>query len=62
MDIATVFPERHDNLRGWTRPLGELPDAEWRPRPHGVNSIAWLVWHVARVQARTARHGWTVSD
>jgi hypothetical protein len=25
-------------------------DAQWRARPHGLNSIAWLVWHVARCE------------
>jgi hypothetical protein len=50
VDIATLFLERHDNLRTWMRPLAEAPDAHWRARPHGVNSIAWLVWHMARVE------------
>src|SRR5438552_7589281 len=50
MQVATLFLERHDNLRGWMRPLAEAPDGHWRTRPHGVNSIAWLVWHMARVE------------
>jgi hypothetical protein len=50
VDIATVFLERHDTLRGWMRRLAAAPVEEWRPRPHGVNSLAWLVWHMARVE------------
>jgi hypothetical protein len=28
--------------------LNGLSDEQTRARPHGVNSIAWLIWHVAR--------------
>ena len=30
--------------------LADLSDAQLRARPHGLNSIAWLLWHVARVE------------
>ena len=50
MDIATLFLERHDNLRGWMSPLADAPDGDWRARPHGVNPIGWLVWHMARCE------------
>jgi hypothetical protein len=32
------------------RPLAELPDERWRRRPHGLNPVAWLVWHMARCE------------
>ena len=32
------------------RLLTGLTDAQLRVRPHGLNSIAWLFWHVARVE------------
>ncbi len=30
--------------------LTDLDDRQIRARPHGMNSIAWLLWHVARVE------------
>jgi hypothetical protein len=30
--------------------LHGLGDAQMRLRPHGLNSIAWLVWHMARCE------------
>ncbi len=30
--------------------LQGLTDAQFRVRPHGLNSIAWILWHVARVE------------
>lgn len=31
--------------------LGKLPEAQVRGRPHpGVNTVAWLLWHTARVE------------
>jgi Protein of unknown function (DUF664) len=30
--------------------LQRLSDAQLRLRPHGLNSIAWLVWHMARCE------------
>jgi hypothetical protein len=50
VNLATLFLERHDTLQGWMAPLAELPDVAWRTRPHGLNPIAWLVWHTARCE------------
>jgi hypothetical protein len=53
MDLADFFLERHAQLHG---PMtdGELLDGmtdyELRARPHGANSIVWLLWHVARCE------------
>jgi hypothetical protein len=30
--------------------LNRLSEAQMRRRPHGLNSIAWLVWHMARCE------------
>ncbi|MCA8959440.1 MAG: DUF664 domain-containing protein [Planctomycetes bacterium] len=30
--------------------LDGLDDTQLRTRPHGLNSIAWLLWHLARVE------------
>ena len=30
--------------------LDALSDEQIRARPHGLNSIAWLLWHGARVE------------
>jgi len=30
--------------------LADLDDAQWRAQPHGLNSIAWTFWHLARVE------------
>ncbi len=32
------------------QPLHEMPDDQLRRRPHGLNSIAWLIWHIARLE------------
>lgn len=50
MDIPRLFFERYDVLRDWLRGLTDDPAEQWRARPHGLNSIAWLVWHMARVE------------
>src|SRR5262249_28044047 len=31
-------------------PLPDQPEEHWRTRPGGLNSIAWLVWHMARAE------------
>ena len=31
-------------------PFQDLTDAQLRLRPHGLNSIAWLIWHIARCE------------
>jgi hypothetical protein len=27
-----------------------LTDEQWRLRPHGLNSLAWIIWHIARFE------------
>ncbi len=50
MDFVKLFLRRYDWL--WARRLEatDLPDEQWRARPGGVNSLAWLVWHTARAE------------
>ncbi|MCL4861833.1 MAG: DinB family protein [Caldilineaceae bacterium] len=53
MDLPQLFLQRHDVLYDFW--LGELwqavPEALMRQRPHPrVNSIAWNLWHLARVE------------
>ena len=30
--------------------LGDLSGEDWRARPRGLHSLAWLLWHVAQVE------------
>ena len=51
MDILQAFSERHVALQGRQLPsiLDALTDDHIRSHPDtAVNSIAWLLWHVAR--------------
>ena len=51
MDSLALFKARHAELRpAFERAiLTGLSAEHWRARPHpAANSIAWLVWHVAR--------------
>ena len=51
MDILQAFLERHVALQGRQLPsiLDALTDDQIQSRPDAaVNSIAWLLWHVAR--------------
>lgn len=53
MDIQQLFLQRYDVLYGfWLGDLWELvPEALMRARPHErVNSIAWNLWHLTRVE------------
>ena len=52
MNAAQFFLLRYEPLHGMMtdRLLAELTDAQLRARPHGQNSIAWLLWHVARAE------------
>jgi hypothetical protein len=52
MDAAQFFLLRHEPLHGMMtdRLLAELTDDHLRARPQGQNSIAWLLWHVARAE------------
>jgi hypothetical protein len=53
MDFPQLFLQRHDVLHDyfleayWTT----VPEGLMRKRPHpGVNSIAWILWHLTRVE------------
>jgi hypothetical protein len=60
MDALEFFLPQHARLHGadlgeprsvWDRMLEGLSDEQIRLRPaRGVNSIAWIVWHTARVE------------
>jgi hypothetical protein len=52
MDAAQFFLLRYEPVHGMMtdRLLAELTDAQLRTRPNGQNSIAWLLWHVARAE------------
>ena len=52
MNAAQFFLLRYEPLHGMMtdRVLAELTNAQLRARPHGQNSIAWLLWHVARAE------------
>jgi hypothetical protein len=52
MDAAQFFLLRYEPLHGMMtdRLLAELTEAQLRARPGGQNSIAWLLWHVARAE------------
>jgi hypothetical protein len=52
MDALRLFMLRYDVVHGRfvSDLFAGLTDAQLRQRPHGVNSVVWLVWHVARVQ------------
>jgi hypothetical protein len=53
MELTDFYLERHAVLHGRmteTELLGGMADYELRARPHGVNSIVWLLWHVARCE------------
>ncbi|MGI8855002.1 MAG: DinB family protein [Thermomicrobiales bacterium] len=50
MEIAQLFFSRYEDLRSAMDSLVACPEAEWRARPHGLNPITWLVWHMARAE------------
>jgi hypothetical protein len=50
MEIAQLFLSRYEDLRDSMADLVACPEAEWRARPHGLNPITWLVWHMARAE------------
>ncbi len=53
MDALQFFLTRHENLHGRhaDRLAEGLTDEQIRMRPRGdVNSIAWLIWHMARCE------------
>jgi hypothetical protein len=56
MDALGLFLLRYDATHGgFVDGLFEgLTDAQVRARPHGLNSVAWLVWHATRVEDAAA--------
>jgi hypothetical protein len=53
MDAIDFFLLRYEDLhrRIPDELLGKLPEPHVRGRPHpGVNTIAWLLWHTARIE------------
>ncbi len=52
MDALGLFRQRYDAIHGGSvDALFEgLTDAQVRQRPHGLNSVVWLVWHATRVE------------
>jgi hypothetical protein len=51
MDFVSTYLRRYDWLRERRSDVtNDLTEEQWRARPNGVNSIAWLVWHMARCE------------
>jgi DinB superfamily len=52
MDALGLFRLRYDAIHGGfvDELFAGLTDAQVRARPHGLNSVAWLVWHATRVE------------
>jgi len=53
MGLSQLFLQRHSVIYNyWLNTFWEkIPDAKFRQRPHPhVNSIAWNIWHIARVE------------
>src|SRR4051794_320824 len=50
MEVAQLFFSRYEDLRSAMEGLVACPEAEWRARPHGLNPITWLIWHMARAE------------
>jgi hypothetical protein len=52
MDAIEFFVLHHERLHMQVERdfLQGLSEAQMRLRPHGLNSIAWLVWHMARCE------------
>ncbi len=50
MEISQLFFSRYEDLRSAMAGLIDCPEAEWRARPHGLNPMTWLVWHMARAE------------
>jgi hypothetical protein len=52
MDALGLFRLRYDAVHGGfvDELFAGLTDVQIRARPHGLNSVAWLVWHATRVE------------
>ena len=52
MDARELLSLRYDAIHGGfvDELFAGLTDTQARERPHGLNSVAWLVWHATRVE------------
>jgi hypothetical protein len=50
MDALHFFLDAYEVVRGEIQRLDQREESVWRARPQGLNSIAWLVWHLARFE------------
>ena len=52
MDALGLFLLRYHAVHGGFVDdlFAGLDDAQVRARPHGLNSVVWLVWHATRVE------------
>ena len=50
MDALHFFLDAYEVVRGEIQRLDQREERIWRARPQGLNSIAWLVWHLARFE------------
>jgi hypothetical protein len=52
MDALGLFRLRYEAIHGGfvDELFAGLTDDQVRARPHGLNSVAWLVWHATRVE------------
>src|SRR5262245_35374878 len=52
MDGLDLFMMRYDAVHGGfvDELFSDITDGQLRARPHGVNSVAWLIWHASRLQ------------
>src|SRR5918911_1192302 len=50
MDALQFFWLGYQQPHASDRPERRFGDADVRARPAGLNSVAWLVWHTARVE------------
>lgn len=59
MEIVDLFLREHASVHSrevlatdfsvdWL--VADLTEEQWRARPHGFNSIAWIFWHMTRVE------------
>jgi DinB family protein len=50
LDAITMYLAGYDRYRAGAVRFVDLDEALWRERPHGLNSLVWLFWHVARFE------------
>jgi hypothetical protein len=50
MDFVGTFLRRYTALNSALTPVLDLHEDLWRARPHRLNSVAWLLWHMRRAE------------